>query len=277
MKLWIWSDLHLELQNLTFPDSAPAADVIVCAGDLCLADELEQCAQWLIERYSLPIVFAPGNHEFYSGGASPRRTKSDDHLLIKKVAEASMSWRQRFHVLDDSAVELGGVRFVGGTLWSDFMMNLKDDEHFVWRVESAPSQLADFSRIRLGTGRWLTPGDMIGYHRLTHGFIERQLAIPFGGQTVVVTHHLPHPDCPPAFYRDRETNYLFACGKDAFEDILNSGAAPCLWICGHTHHPSDIQIGGTRIVCNPMGYRSIPSELHNGFDWNLVIDTETLL
>jgi predicted phosphodiesterase len=276
MKLWIWSDLHLELQAPVVPDSAPEADVIVCAGDLCLADQLEDCARSLVERYGLPVVFVPGNHEFYSGGASPRRTKSGDHLLMKKVAEASRSWRQRFHILDDDVVELGGVRFVGGTLWTDFTMDLKDDEHFVWRVESAPSQLADFSRIRLGTGRWLTPGDMIGCHRSTCAFVERQLTIPFDGKTVIVTHHLPHPDCTPLFYQGRETNYLFACGKEAFEHILSSDAAPPLWICGHTHHPSDVHIGRTRIVCNPMGYLGIPSERANGFRWDLVIDTEDL-
>ncbi len=276
MKLWIWSDLHLEQQNPTFLDRAPEADLIICAGDLCHADQLEQWAQWLIERYGLPILFVPGNHEFYSGGASPRRTKRTDHLLMKKVAKASRSWRYPFHILDDSFVEVGGVRFVGGTLWTDFTMNLKDDDHFVWRMESAPAQLADFSRIRLGEGRRLTPSDMIDLHRLTHGFIERQLAIPFEGKTVVVSHHLPHPDCTPLAYRDRETNYLFACGKEAFEDVLHSDAAPALWVCGHTHHPNDITVGRTRIVCNPMGYLSIPSERANGFRWDLVVDTEDL-
>jgi predicted phosphodiesterase len=276
MKLWIWSDLHLELQAPAVPDSAPEADAIVCAGDLCLADQLEDCARSLVERYGLPVVFVPGNHEFYSGGVSPQRTKSTDHLLMKKVAEASRSWRQHLHVLDDAVIELDGVRFVGGTLWTDFMMGLKDDEDFVWRMETAPSQLADFSRIRLGVGRRLSPGDMLGLHRSTRGFVERQLAIPSDGKTVVVTHHMPHPDCTPAAYRDRETNYLFACGKEAFEYLLNSDAAPSLWICGHTHHPSDVQIGRTRIVCNPMGYLGIPSERANGFRWDLVIDTEAL-
>ncbi|TPK85444.1 metallophosphoesterase [Mesorhizobium sp. B2-4-17] len=277
MKLWIWSDLHLEMQNPTFVDRAPEADVIVCAGDLCVADELGDYTRCLIERYGLPMIFVPGNHEFYSNRAVwPPRTKPSDHLLMKEAAEASQSWRNRLYVLDDDILELGGVRFVGGTLWTDFMMDLKDDEHFVWRMQSAPSQLADFSRIRLGEGRRLMPSDMIDFHRLTRGFIERQLAIPFDGKTVVVTHHLPHPDCTPVVYRDRETNYLFACGRGAFDHILSSDAAPSLWICGHTHHPSDIQIGRTRIVCNPMGYRSIPSELRNGFVWDLVFDTEAL-
>lgn len=275
MKLWIWSDIHLELQNVAFPERAPAADAIVCAGDLCLANALSDHAQGLIERYGLPMIFVPGNHEFYSPGKSPR-TKPSDHLLMKQAAEASSSWRRPLHVLDDGVVEIAGVRFVGGTLWTDFRMDLADEADLPRRMLSAPSQLADFSLIRLGDGELLTPQVMLGFHHLTRGFIERQLVVPFDGKTVVVTHHLPHPDCTPAVYRGWDTNHLFACGREAFEDILNSEAAPALWVCGHTHHASDLHVGRTRIVCNPHGYLRVRSEWNNGFRGDLVIDTEDL-
>ncbi|MDX8504719.1 metallophosphoesterase [Mesorhizobium captivum] len=275
MKLWIWSDIHLELQNIDFPERAPEADAIVCAGDLCLADALGDHAQELIERYGLPLIFVPGNHEFYSPGKFPR-TKPSDHLLMKQAAEASRSWRHRLYLLDDDVIELGGVRFIGGTLWTDFRMDLKDEADLPRRMLSAPSQLADFSVIRLGDGTRLTPQVMLGFHYLTRGFIERQLAVPFAGKTVVVTHHLPHPDCTPAAYRGWETNHLFACGREAFEDILHSKAAPALWVCGHTHHASDVRIGRTRIVCNPHGYLRVRSEWRNGFRGSFVIDTEDL-
>lgn len=277
MKLWIWSDLHLEMQNPVYVDRAPEADVIVCAGDLCHADTLRDHAQWLIERYGLPMVFVPGNHEFYSNRAVwPPRTKPSDHLLMKEVAEASRSWRNRLYVLDDDTIELSGVRFVGGTLWTDFKMDLVNDAGLPWRMQLALSTLTDFSRIWLGDRNLLTPQVMLGFHLLTRGFIERELAIPFNGKTVVVTHNLPHPDCTPAAYVGRETNFLFACSKEAFEANLKSDAAPALWICGHTHHPNDIRVGRTRIVCNPMGYLRVASERDNGFQWDLVIDTEDL-
>lgn len=277
MKLWIWSDLHLELQNPILVDSAPEADAIVCAGDLCHADELADRARRLIERYGLPIVFAPGNHEFYGARhAWPPRTKPRDHLLMRQAAEASRSWRRRLHVLDGEAVEIDGVRFIGATLWTDFRMDLKDELDLIRRMLSAPSQLADFSAIRLGGGERLTARAMLGFHRLDRSFIERRLAVPFEGRTVVVTHHLPHPDCTPAVYRNWDTNHLFACSEEAFQPILESDAAPALWICGHTHHPSDVTVGRTRIVCNPYGYLRVASERNNGFRWDLVIDTDDL-
>ncbi|WP_366929464.1 metallophosphoesterase [Mesorhizobium sp.] len=263
------------MQNIAFPERAPEADAIVCAGDLCLANALGDHAQALIERYELPMVFVPGNHEFYSPGKFPR-SKPSDHLVIKQTAEASGSWQHRLYVLDDDVIELGGVRFVGGTLWTDFRMDLADEADLPRRMLSAPSQLADFSLIRLGDGTLLTPQVMLGFHGLTRGYIERQLAIPFAGKTVVVTHHLPHPDCTPAVYRGWDTNHLFACSKEAFGEILNSEVAPALWVCGHTHHANDLHVGRTRIVCNPHGYLRVKSEWNNGFRGDLVIDTEDL-
>jgi hypothetical protein len=52
--------------------------------------------------------------------------------------------------------------------------------------------------------------------------------------------------------------------------------APALWVCGHTHHVSDVRVGRTRIVCNPYGYLRVPNERNNGFRPDLVIDTEAL-
>ncbi|WP_353645077.1 hypothetical protein [Mesorhizobium sp. WSM2239] len=121
---------------------------------------------------------------------------------------------------------------------------------------------------------------MLGFNILTYGFIERQLSfLGFDGKTVVVTHHLPHPDCTPAIYRDSrhsDANHLFANSEVLFGDILHSDAAPSLWVCGHTHHPVDVMVGRTRIICNPRGYLKRPDERDNGFRWDLVINTEDL-
>lgn len=106
-----------------------------------------------------------------------------------------------------------------------------------------------------------------------------QLATPFDGRKIVVTHHLPYPDCTPEFYRGgrhSDANHLFANSAELFGDLFVSDAAPELWNCGHTHHPSDITVGRTRIVFNPRGYMRVRNERENGFRWNLVINTEDL-
>lgn len=275
MRLWIWSDLHLELQKIDMPSKKPeGVDIIVCAGDLCRATRIADTAREIIERYDVPMIFVPGNHEFYRGN-DPYRSIEGDRILLQLVERESENWRHAFFVLDDDFVDFDGVRFVGGTLWTDLLLGALEDD-LPWRLNSAVSQIADFSQIRKKDGSKLTPSDTIDMHRETAAYIRRQLAVPFSGQTVVVTHHLPHPEATPEIYRGANANFLFACSERVFGDLFESDAAPVLWVCGHTHHPSEVVVGRTRIVCNPMGYRSIPNERENGFRWDLVIDTEAL-
>lgn len=276
MKLWIWSDLHLEMQDIPLPERAPdGVDAILCAGDLCNAPDLGRQAFDIVHHYDLPLIFVPGNHEFYWGGWMSR-SKPSDHRVMRRAAEASKSWRHPLILLDDGIAEMGGVLFIGGTLWTDFRMGLEREADLRERMKWASMRLADFSQIRLGDGELLSPQVMLGLHRMTYGSIQRQLAIPFDGKRVVVTHNLPHPDCTPEIYRGSDANYLFACSEHVFGDILDSDAAPSLWVCGHTHHPVDVTVGRTRIVCNPHGYMRVRDERENGFRWDLVIDTEDL-
>lgn len=39
-----------------------------------------------------------------------------------------------------------------------------------------------------------------------------------------------------------------------------------VWIYGHSYTNIDTEIGGTRIICNPMGYVFEDEHLMNGFD-----------
>lgn len=274
MKLWIWSDLHHEMQKTSLPSGKPkGVDAIVCAGDLCRAPDLSRLAREIVDRYQVPLIFVPGNHEFYS--RSSNRSKPHDHALMQQAQKESYSWSHRLYVLDDNEVELGGVRFVGGTLWTDFLLG-GDLTDLPWRLNSARWLLSDFAEIRMQDRQLLTPQAMLDFNRVTHEFIERQLAIPFDGKTVVVTHHVPHPAATPAIYKSDDANFLFTNSHRAFGDILDSDRAPALWVCGHTHHPVDVTVGNTRVVCNPHGYNVAPDERENGFRWDLVIDMQEL-
>ncbi len=275
MKLWIWSDLHLELQKIDMPSKKPeGVDAIVCAGDLCRATRVAKTAREIIERYDVPMMFVPGNHEFYRGN-EVHRSLEGDTLILQLVQRESEDWRHPLYVLDNDTIEIGDVRFVGGTLWTDFLLGAQESD-LPWRLNSAVTQIADFSQIRMRDGSKLSPQYMLAMHRETAGFLRHELAKPFDGKTVVVTHHLPHPAATPEIYQGANANFLFACSERPFGDVFESDASPALWVCGHTHHPSDVVVGRTRIVCNPLGYQRIQNERENGFRWDLVIDTESL-
>ncbi|MDH7790190.1 metallophosphoesterase [Ochrobactrum sp. AN78] len=276
MKLWIWSDVHHELQEVDYParGNAPECDVIIIAGDLNAAPDVYITLEFLIRHYEKPIIYVPGNHEFYQNKwliGDRDRSLESDRQTIKAIETLSLQWPQRFYCLDADTVIIDNTRFVGASLWVDFEMKLATKSDLRQRMLMARQMLNDFHAIYMQDDKRFTPENMLDLHRSDAAYIRKKLAEPFYGPTVVLTHHMPHPDCTPPAYAGQDANFLFACGPNAFEDILHSEQAPDLWICGHTHHAFDVQIGQSRIVCNPYGYRWEQGK--NGFTWDLVIET----
>ena len=113
MRLRILSDLHLEFfdGNRELPEVE--ADVVVLAGDI--HRKCEGLA-WARHQFpDTPIIYVPGNHEFY-GTCMP--------LLRDELAlEAE---RLDIELLDNRAVTFNGVRFYGTTLWTDFALYAGD-------------------------------------------------------------------------------------------------------------------------------------------------------
>ncbi|WP_235909068.1 MULTISPECIES: metallophosphoesterase [Brucella] len=277
MKLWIWSDVHHELQEVDYPsrENAPECDLIIIAGDLNAAPDLHITLEFLIRRFEKPIIYVPGNHEFYQNKwlmNDRERSLESDRQTIKAIEALSQDWPQRFYCLDQDEVINDNIRFVGASLWVDFQMKLSKKSDLAQRMQEARAILNDFRAIRMETGKLFTPQDMLDLHLSDAAYIRQKLAEPFDGRTVVLTHHMPHPDCTPPVYANSIGNYLFASGSNAFDDILHSERAPDLWICGHTHHAFDVFVGRSRIICNPFGYKW--EQGLNGFRWDLVISTE---
>jgi Icc-related predicted phosphoesterase len=111
VRLWIVSDLHLELTrgwDLPAGEARPDFDVLVVAGDL--VPRMERGVRWLIERVpDKPCIYVPGNHEFY--GCDIDRT-------VEKARAAAAG--TSIHVLQNDSICIGGIVFLGATLWTDF-------------------------------------------------------------------------------------------------------------------------------------------------------------
>lgn len=268
MKLWIWSDVHLEISNSQIDFTRPDADIIVIAGDLTYADCVSEVAKDIIDRYQLPIIYAAGNHEYY--GSHQRGSSFETDQLILRLAERdSDSWSHKLYVLDEDTVVINDVRFVGATLWTDFKLNLKNESQLSARMRNSENLLRDFTSIRMRSGERFSAADMIKLNASNADYIKSQVSENFDGKTVIVSHHLPHPACIGEKYRDSEANYLFSNSEDAFNDVLDSGRVDA-WICGHSHQATDVVVGKTRVVCNPFGYDF--EQGRNGFRENMVIE-----
>ncbi|NLS07659.1 phosphatase [Rhizobium sp. P32RR-XVIII] len=253
MRIWIISDLHLEF-GWPFDELPPdKADVLICAGDV-LTKGVVPSIKWLAKfAPDVPIVFVAGNHEFYNS------------CLHSDIPEARKAARDhpRLHFLENDAVDIGGIRFVGGTLWTDFRLFGRNPGV---SMSYAQSGINDFKKIKFSKTPYLKfkPIHAYGKHVETRDYIAAELRERTGRKTVVVTHHAPSPrSIDPAFRHDP----LSGCYASDLEDLVYE-TGPALWVHGHVHHRNDYMVGSTRVVSNSRGY---PGE-RTGFDPGLVIE-----
>ncbi|MBK7875288.1 MAG: metallophosphoesterase family protein [Planctomycetes bacterium] len=247
MKLQIYSDLHLEFADFTPP--RVERDVVVLAGDVHVGT---RALAWIARHHhDVPVVYVCGNHEHYRGNL--------DRTVEKLRAK---SWLPNLHVLDRDAVVLGGVRFLGATLWTDFAL------HGDARMGGALAGefKNDYRVIRCGTTyRRLRPRDTAAEHAESRLWLHARLAEPFDGKTVVVSHHAPSEASFPPEERGKSLNPAYA------SDLAEVAARGVdLWIHGHIHHSADHRLGSTRVVSNPRGYPEV--EENPDFDPGFVLE-----
>jgi predicted phosphodiesterase len=259
LRLWILSDLHLELTrgwDLPAAGDRPNYHVLVVAGDLL--PKAERGVAWLLERVTdRPVVFVCGNHEFY--GCDIDRTVEKARALAAGT---------HVHILQNDTVQIEGVTFIGATFWTDF--NLFGDPGRA--MVAAAEYMNDYKKIRTGGYVYrLRPSHALQRHQQSRRFIADELRKPKTGLRVVVTHMSPHRSAiRPAF--DEEITSA-AYSSDA-SDLLAMGVDA--WIYGHTHDTRDEMIGNTRLITNAKGYGPWPpKELtpdNPNFDPNFVIE-----
>ena len=276
MRIAVISDLHLDFAQL--PETSIDADVLVVAGDVAL---LTRAIPWVAENFGrqVPhIIYVPGNHEFYRGGpkSGEANTYYEDQMSRGRELAALLSLDYGIHLLQNDAVIIDDVRFVGGTMWSDWsllpagwsrrMAMMMSQRGWVDRgYVSERNYHNDFREIRFGGGSSrdrLTPSQMIDLHLQSFDFFQRTLATPHDGETVCITH-----TAPASSVRERGA-HSWLYGSTDIEGLMQGPTAPALWIHGHVHESLDYSIGGTRVICNPRGY---PGE-NPAFDQALTVD-----
>ncbi|HUF74458.1 MAG TPA: metallophosphoesterase [Gammaproteobacteria bacterium] len=230
MKLHILSDLHTEFADFGPPETD--ADAVILAGDIGVGLEgLRWAARHFPDR---PIVYVPGNHEFYGHDIALTRS-------LKSEAPRNIS------VLSDDRLVLDGVRFLGATLWTDFKLHGEAEAWFA--RQRARQSMNDFTNIRHGE-RNFRPEDSVALHEASRAWLASELERAFDGPTVVITHHLPASRSIAKRYANDPLNPAFA---SSLEGLIEEHQ-PTLWVHGHTHQPFDYELFGTRVVCNPRGY-----------------------
>ena len=238
MRIHVLSDLHLEFSDRHPPLALPetGADRVDIAGDIHVGARAFDWAERSFRDQT--VLYVPGNHEYYGG----------DLAGVGRDLRARAARSPNVRLLDNDCLALDGVRFIGSTLWTDF--DLFGRERAGEAMRESLRHLVDFRAIRSANGRCLTPEETIDLHRAARAFLEASLAEPFDGPTVVITHHAPHPGS----LHPRWAQHLTSAGFVSDLQALMGRAE--LWIHGHTHDGFDYRVNGTRVLANPMGYRT---------------------
>lgn len=248
MKIHVLSDIHTEFDNFSIPQTD--ADIIILAGDIGVGDMGFQWALTESDRLQKPLLYVPGNHEYYH------------HPLSRFSQWLNMTASTNVHELDNTVFQMGNIRFLGCTLWTDFAC----DGNAICSMNAARFNIADFSVI-MHEQMLFTPEDSVRLFEQSYQWLDQNLLQRFAGKTVVITHHAPSNQSVARYHVGSPLTPAFVSNLDAF---IRSRKID-LWIHGHTHHNVDYMIAKTRVITNQKGYPDIIDET---FDPAQVIDLD---
>lgn len=240
-RILIIADLHLDHWLQTGRDPLPAIlagepDILIVAGDL--SNKPKTRWPYLLQRLAehIPpenIYILPGNHDYY------------DHVLDGDSRLAEICADIGVHFVQKKALIFGRTRFLCCTLWTDF--SLRRGQSAIDMLQ-AQRMMNDYRYIRQqSTGyRRIRPSDTALVHSEHRAWLSDQLETPYAGDTVIVTHHCPHPELVG------NDSLAAAYGSD-LRDMIGR-YRPKAWYFGHTHFPAIIHEGGTCVQNVSLGY-----------------------
>jgi predicted MPP superfamily phosphohydrolase len=198
MKIQIISDLHQEfgLTDLSFDN----ADLVVLAGDVNLGTK---GIEWIKTKIpNKPVIYVLGNHEYYKGSYPKTLNK------IKAVAQDS-----NVSVLEDSFVDIDGVRFHGATLWTDFSI-FGNPMHYGMVCQP---KMNDYKKItRDPSYSKLRTIDTFKIHQFSKLWLQESLENSKALKNIVVTHHAPSIRSVPEQYKEDPITSAYASNLEDF-------------------------------------------------------------
>lgn len=267
MRILQMSDLHLEFNTSFRVYNLDDADTLMLNGDIFVADyftKSEASPKYYLKQNAMQffaiasseferVIYIPGNHEHYHGVYT-------ETVQILKEALAEFP---NIHILQNESLDIGDLRVIGTTLWTD--CNRRNEA----TMNYLQGYLNDFRIITMSKEPWAR---FLPYTSL----LEFEKALEFirtesEGQdnVIVMTHHAPSEKSIHSSYSDPmycQSNGGYFSHLDSF---IERTPQIKLWTHGHMHNSFDYNIGATRVVCNPHGYRSENAE---GFNIRNIID-----
>jgi len=260
LTLQIASDLHLEFyKDGIYPADLikPVAPVLGLLGDIGLPGT-PGYTKFLLEQasnFELVLVVL-GNHEYYQEHNRSHGSKILTFEEVKSQVQEICASSPKLLFLDGRAVQIGGVRVIGATLWTSIP------------THAAPyaGGINDYNYIMKSENGSLVPityQDSREWHDKELGFIMWQVEESMANKEkdcVVLTHHAPsmtgtsEPQYEGPF--SNRMNFAFSSSLEySFKNFGKQGNSNIsYWCYGHTHFSNQVDMFGTMVCSNQLGY-----------------------
>lgn len=267
MKVQLFSDLHYEFfkrdqHNYGGIVVKPEVDVLLLLGDIDNGQFIMQRLHDICYKWGKEIIYVPGNHEFYSQEMTAILEKFNHKIEGVHILTGIEGYGEKEVIID-------GVRFLGGTLWTDFALykNSVRMPTVSQALKIGQKTINDFRRITY-KNKPFTPEDSVSLHNETIAMIKKQLEIPFSGKQVLLSHHGVHNNSIHPHYR-ADKRFL-----NSPNTLLNENPSWMMNPCfashlpellenfdfafhGHTHKEISFELNNhkkTKVKANPRGY-----------------------
>lgn len=242
----------IDVHDLAY-DLTSDLDALIIAGDFANGPpQVWQAALYELKQ-RLPIenlYILPGNHDYYLHGLD------GDDALARHAHDAGATLVQKRELRHRD------TRFLCCTLWTDFELSgqsalskraaqkaLQDYQNITKADPDQAPLSADVVEPRRRV--LITPDDTLAVHRDHRRWLETTLGTPHfrgqAGQTVVVTHHGPHPSAAG------EVDTLTAAFHSDLSGLIHR-TQPDAWFFGHSHRRLCARVGATDIRNVSVGY-----------------------
>ncbi len=246
MRIYYCSDLHLEKSELEC--DMPHGDILLLAGDICVASELvqwegdsEKCKArdrilWFFDHVSERfdhVIYCMGNHEHIDFDFF----HTEDflkNLLPKNV-----------HLLEKQHIKINDIIFFGATLWSNFVSENPS------QVQNASAKMPEYKYVRVGS-RFLTPELVLQDHNLAVEALKYTAEQYRQYPIIILTHHAPSFEglSPFASNNGREGAYA-----SDLSTLIKANQNITHWVFGHTHQKKSFNVGTCQLFTNCRGYK----------------------
>jgi predicted phosphohydrolase len=253
----IYSDMHLDcdikkhfkFDMLWMPEelSTDKDTILILPGDIWHADKmfLYENESWLkaLSKKFQYILVVLGNHDLWGGNFSHEYKNVNN-----KITEQNL---ENVFLLQNTTIEIGDYKFIGATLWTDFLQGDK------FCLYEARNLMKDYKKIRHGNNyAKLTPQIIYAEHMKSKDFIFKNAIRDFPEQKIwVISHHSPSYQSIADEYKIPSLKLESALYYSDLDEVIGNSEID-YWVHGHTHKKVEYWINKTKVLSNPRGYPS---------------------